>query len=500
MLKIKKHILILLLLCMLVPLFSQVVSFRLTAASESQNIFASELYGAKWMSLNHFFKIFGEINLLNTEDWSLTATLSGKKYKFFANSAFYQINGKWFHLPTAVERLSYGLYIPEREFIRVLALDAYPDLHYDVADGHYILVSSDFSISAVNIKEMKNGTVLRIKTTKAFRKEHCRVWQGNNQYLYISIYSATADMNGLAKKYNEGVIREIIPVMAKDMLQFNIKLRMKIDGIDYYIDQESGDIVISLRHSYQKSQTPLNETEIKNRWLIDTIVIDPGHGGKKSPGSIAPDGTLEKDITLDVSLRLGRLLEEKLGVNVVYTRTKDVFVPLYQRPKIANEASGKLFVSVHCNSVDSSKPYGTETFLLAARSTEKSIEIAARENKVIELEEDKERYEKLLSPEQYILSTMAQSVYMKESEDLAQAVESKFKSRLGTKSRGVKQASFIVLIGPAMPAILTEIGFISNWTELGKLKKDSYRQEIAYSLYLAISEFKENYEKEIKEN
>jgi N-acetylmuramoyl-L-alanine amidase len=176
-----------------------------------------------------------------------------------------------------------------------------------------------------------------------------------------------------------------------------------------------------------------------------------------------------------------------------------VFVPLYQRPKIANEAGGKLFVSIHCNAVDNSRPYGTETFLLAARSTEKSIEIAARENKVIELEDDTERYEKMLSPEQYILSTMAQSVYMKESEDLAQAVESKYKSRLGAKSRGVKQASFIVLIGPAMPAILTEIGFISNWTELGKLKKDSYRQEIAYSLYLSIKDFKENYEKEIKE-
>jgi len=209
---------------------------------------------------------------------------------------------------------------------------------------------------------------------------------------------------------------------------------------------------------------------------------------------------LEKDITLDVSRRLGRLLKEKLGVNVVFTREKDVFVPLWQRPKIANEAGGKLFISIHCNSSESSRPYGTETFILSPKSTQKSIDIAARENKVIELEDDKERYEKLLSPEQYILSTMAQGVYMKESEILAQSVETKFKNRVGTKTRGIKQASFIVLIGPAMPAILTEIGFISNWTELGKLKKDSYRQEIAYSLYLAISEFKKNYEKEIKEN
>ncbi len=500
MLKIKKYILALLLCCMLVPLFSQVVSFRLTASSESQNIFASQLYGAKWMSLNHFFKTFGDINDLDTDEWSLMASLSGKQYIFYANSAFYQINGKWFHLPTTVERMSYGLYIPEKEFIRVLKLDAFPDLQLNIADNHYILAPSDFSVTSVSLREMKNGTIVRIKTNTAFRKDHCRVWQGNNQYLYISIYGASADMNALARKYDDGVIREIIPVMAKDMLQFNIKLRMKINGMDYYIDPETQDIVISLRHAYQKTTTPINGSEIKNRWLIDTIVIDPGHGGKKTPGAIAPDGTLEKDIVLDVSRRLGRLLKEKLSVKVVYTREKDIFVPLWQRPKIANEAGGKLFISIHCNSSESSRPYGTETFILSPKSTQKSIDIAARENKVIELEDDKERYEKLLSPEQYILSTMAQSVYMKESEILAQSVESKFKNRVGTKTRGVKQASFIVLIGPAMPAILTEIGFISNWGELGKLKKDSYRQEIAYSLYLAISEFKKNYEKEIKEN
>jgi N-acetylmuramoyl-L-alanine amidase len=497
--KLKKYILTLLLCCMLVPLFSQVVSFRLTASAESQNIFASELYGAKWMSLNHFFKTFGDINDLDMEEWSLTATLSGKQYKFYANSAFYQINGKWFHLPTTVERMSYGLYIAEKEFIRVLKLDAFPGLQFNIADAHYILAPSDFSITGVTLREMKNGTIVRIKTKTAFRKDHCRIWQGNNQYLYISIYGASADMNALARKYDKGVIREIFPVMAKDMLQFNIKLRMKINGMDYYIDPETQDIVISLRHAYQKTTTPINQTEIKNRWLIDTIVIDPGHGGS-DPGSIAPDGTFEKDIALDVSRRLGRLLKEKLGVNIVFTRDKNIFIPLWKRPKIANEAGGKLFISIHCNSFHTSRPYGTETYILAPKSSQKSIDIAARENKVIELEDDTERYEKMLSSEQYILSTMAQSVYMKESEALAQAVESKFKNRVGTKTRGVKQGNWIVLIGPAMPAILTEIGFISNWNELAKLKKDSYRQEIAYSLYLAISEFKKNYEKEIKEN
>ncbi len=497
--KSRQYILVLFLLLLSVPLFAQVVPFSLTLGSETKNVFASDLYGARWVSLNSFFRSFGVVEKMDTENWELRTTLSGKTYKFYANSSFYQVNGKWFHLATTVERLGNGLYIPEKEFILVLHREAFPEMVKDIVSGAYILAPTEFSITGMNILEMKNGTIVRLKTSKFFRKDHCRVWQGANQYLYISIYDATADMNGLARTFDHGVIREIVPVQAKEMLQFNMKLRMRIKSMDYYIDQNNGDIVISLRHDYQKNQTPINETQIKNRWLIDTIVIDPGHGGRKSPGAIGPDGTLEKTIALDVSRRLGSMLEDKLGVKVIYTRENDVFIPLYQRPKIANEAGGKLFISIHCNSSTSSSPYGTETYILAPKSTEKSIEIAARENKVIELEEDRERYEKMLSSEQYILSTMAQSVYMKESEMLAQSIETKFKGRLGAKSRGVKQASFIVLIGPAMPAVLTEIGFISNWRELSNLKKDSYRQEVAYSLYQAIRDFKNNFEKEIKE-
>ncbi len=498
--KMRKYIVSIIIIMMTIPAFSQVAGFRLNASSEPREIYASYLYGAKWMSLNHFFKTYGELHSVNTEDWSITATLSGKEYIFYANSTFYRFNGEWHHLPCTVERLSYGLYIPEAEFIRILMQDAFPDLYYDQGSEQYILSPGKFSIADIRLREMKNGTVIRVKTNKSFPKEHCRIWQGNNQYLYISVYGATADMNLLRRSYSSGVIREIIPLMAKEMLQFNVKLRMKIDGIDYFIEPETGDIIISLRHNYQKNAVPSDKSIAKNRWLIDTIVLDPGHGGKRSPGAVAPDGTMEKDIVLDVSRRLGNLLKKELGVNVVYTRETDEFVPLWQRPKIANEASGKLFISIHCNAAESSRAYGTETFLLSPKSTEKSIEIAARENKVIELEDDKERYEKLLSPEQYILSTMAQSIYMKESETLAQAVESAFENRMGCRTRGVKQASFIVLIGPAMPAILTEIGFISNWKELTNLKKDSYRQEIAQSLYLAISDFKENYEREIVEN
>lgn len=476
-------------------LSADVVAFRTNSVTPAREVYSASLYGESWMSLNHFFKSFGEQKSMDLKNWVLKGELSGKPYIFYANSSFYQVNGKWRHLPVTVERLGNGLYIPVKEFSYILKHDAFPEISYDKEIREYILSSTEFSITGIDIRELSNGTIIRIRTAKNFPKEHCTVWRGNNQYLYASIYGASTDLNALRRTYSSGVIRQIVPVMAKQNLQFNIKLRSRIEGMDYYLDAKTHDLVISLRH--QSTQKPLvNLENYRHRWLIDTIVIDPGHGGR-DPGAIAPDGTYEKDIAFDIALRLGRLIKRKTDIAVVYTRDKDYFIPLWQRPKIANEAHGKLFISIHCNSSESSRPYGTETYILAPKSTPQAIEIAARENNVIELEADKERYERMLLPEQYILATMAQSVYIRESEKLAQAVEKNYKSRMGVKTRGVKQANWIVLIGASMPAILTEVGFISNWNELGKLKKESYRQEVAQSLFMTIMDFKKEYEKEI---
>ena len=205
-------------------------------------------------------------------------------------------------------------------------------------------------------------------------------------------------------------------------------------------------------------------------------------------------GTKEKNITLDIIKRVGRLLEKNTHIKVIYTRDEDVFVPLWKRTKIANENNGKLFVSVHANGNRNRSARGFETYLLRPGRTKDAMEVAARENGVIELEDSQNGKYPELTDENLIMATMAQSMFMKESEDLAALVQTEMQKRLNSKNRGVKQAGFVVLIGASMPNILIEVGFLTNSTEEKNLGKADYRQKIAEAIFNTVTKFKESRE------
>lgn len=232
---------------------------------------------------------------------------------------------------------------------------------------------------------------------------------------------------------------------------------------------------------------------IKSRWELDTVVLDAGHGGKDA-GALGKNGTKEKDITLDIVKRVGRLLEKNTHIKVKYTRNEDVFVPLWKRTRIANEVNGKLFVSVHVNGNRNRSARGFETYLLKPGRNDDAIEVAARENGVIELEESREGLYPELTAENMIMATMAQSMFMKESEDLAGMVQKEMQHNLNSKNRGVKQAGFVVLVGASMPNVLVEVGFITNPTEEKNMRKPAYRQKIAEAIYRSIVTFKKSRE------
>ena len=134
--------------------------------------------------------------------------------------------------------------------------------------------------------------------------------------------------------------------------------------------------------------------KIRKKWMLDTIVIDPGHGGK-DPGTLGQKGTKEKDIVLDIALRLCNIIEKEMGVKVIYTRKPDVFIPLWKRTKIANESGGKVFISIHANSTTNNNVSGFETFLLRPGKTDDAIDVAQRENSVINLEDSDYSYKDL---------------------------------------------------------------------------------------------------------
>ncbi|HEY6184478.1 MAG TPA: N-acetylmuramoyl-L-alanine amidase, partial [Terriglobales bacterium] len=217
---------------------------------------------------------------------------------------------------------------------------------------------------------------------------------------------------------------------------------------------------------------------------IGRIVIDPGHGGHDS-GTIGPNGLEEKDLVLEVGRRLGKLLESRLGADVVYTRSDDTFIPLETRTAIANQEQADLFVSIHANSSNDPDARGVETYYLNFTSSPEALEVAARENAVSS---------KSIHELQDLVKKIALKEKIEESKEFASDVQTALHGGLSTKganirNRGVKKAPFIVLIGANMPSILAEISFVSNPTDERRLRTSEYRQKIAESLYRGISKY-----------
>ncbi len=217
---------------------------------------------------------------------------------------------------------------------------------------------------------------------------------------------------------------------------------------------------------------------------IGRIVIDAGHGGHDS-GTLGPDGIEEKDVVLDVALRLGKLLHDRLGAEVVYTRADDTFVPLETRTAIANKAQADLFISVHANSSGDPDVRGVEVYYLNFTSDPEAMEVASRENAV-----SSQRVNQLSD----LVKKIALKDKIDESRELAADVDQSLYSGLrkgngGLKDRGVKKAPFVVLIGANMPSILAEISFVTNPDDAEQLQTPEYRERVAESLYNGIARY-----------
>jgi N-acetylmuramoyl-L-alanine amidase len=226
------------------------------------------------------------------------------------------------------------------------------------------------------------------------------------------------------------------------------------------------------------------------------VVLDAGHGGK-DPGAQS-FGLKEKDVALNVSLLVGKLLDNEKDIEFIYTRKTDIFIGLRERATIANKAKADLFISIHANAVNNSRPYGTETFVLGLHRNQDNLEIAMRENQVIELEENyEEKYDGFdpKSPESYIGFSLMQEEYLDQSILLASHIQDNFTKKLSRNSRGVKQAGFLVLRETYMPSVLVELGFLTNKKENTFLKSKNGQHQLAQQISNAILDYKHTLDK-----
>jgi N-acetylmuramoyl-L-alanine amidase len=390
-----------------------------------------------------------------------------------------------------------------------------------------------YDIPSISIQPKLNGMLIRVASQKKI--EDVESWLRADGWFYVTLADVKADVATINATKSAGIIGQVIAIQSPTSVQLTFKLAGKIAATEILRDENSNDLLLSIRvpepkevpppavemkvvvpekkppavpeekvePTTEKRQTPSSSPDLttqKKRWELDVVVIDPGHGGY-DPGTIGVTGTKEKDVTLGIARKLGLLIDaDRSGlreVKTIFTRSTDVFVPLYRRGQIANESGGKLFVSIHCNSM-AKKPNprrGFEVYLLRPGRTEDAIAIAEQENAVIQLEEGYEDRYQELTDENFILVTMAQSAYMRSSERLADLVQKQMASVAGLQNQGVKQAGFYVLVGAAMPNVLVETAYLSNREDEKYLKSSAGQQKIAEALYRAIKKYKTEYEK-----
>ena len=411
-------------------------------------------------------------------------------------------------LPIAATVGSGDYYIPVSTLSKILKI---------VVDGE-ISVDDQFSVLAINkrifdlnrviVEEKSNGTLIRFPLLKKLEDfENHQDDAGNN---YLTLVNVKGDIDALNAVETKGLMKALIATqLSSGALQIIVKVPPKeTAGVDFQYNEKTQELYMSIRQSGenkliqgQSTNVPIDQSaHLKDKWALDVIVLDAGHGGI-DPGTHGAKGTKEKDVAFAVVKKLGAMIEKNYPeIKVVYTRNEDKKIPLEERGKIANKAKGKLFISVHCNANPKRSANGVETYFLGLHKSDEALEVSKRENSVILDEEDHAAKYKDFTDENLILLTMAQSAFIEQSEKIALNVSGQLSKNAGLQNRGVKQAGFIVLWTPSMPSILCEIGYLTNKNEEKVLSSKDGQEKIAKSIFNSIKSFKEDYEESLGMN
>lgn len=481
--------------------------------------------GISYIPVTEFAKVLGAPVYLNKDASKAEVKFEENKLKITGRNQFFILTGpeqkqQVYQIPVSTLLINDEIFIPVSYIAEIFGAAAKKEIIFSEEDKNIGIkeasaprrvvsgeakktfeapgVSSKYDIYGIEIEEKSNGTLIRLKSSRKIPIPKNSV---DKNILFIFFNNITFQPNLAKQAKPAGLVKSAQTryISGKNVqIEFDLKEGFSSHEISYAPD--NNDLMIALHNRIFESPAKNNIEELKNKWALDAIVIDAGHGGKDA-GAIGVNGTKEKDINLALALKLGSLIKKEMpGIKVVYTRSNDTFVELYKRGKIANENGGKLFISIHCNSMPKkpSDSRGFEVYLLRQGKTKEAIEIAEFENSVIKYEDNPTRYKKL-TDENFIFVSMAHSAFMRFSESFSDLLNQTWKKEVQTPSRGIKQAGFYVLIGASMPSVLIESGFLSNPQEEKFLNTTTGQNEIARAVFESIRKYKSYYESSILE-
>ena len=481
---------------------------------------------SKFLSGNYYYNPTAQKIEMKFQNYNLKVTA---KNQFFVLSSKYNYENEVYQIPISTLSIKNDVFIPAVYSLRYVEMayqkrlifsdkeknlivtgdpiDAFEQL--EEANSANIIVTkkapidSDYDIYGIEVSEMANGTLIRINSQKRINMFRSSILEGK---LLFFVSGVSIDPSFVKQFKPTGVVRKVNVKHVKGNIQ--IEFALKNGGSitnsmqSSSKDVDTDDILISIQNDVLDKFRKDISAE-KEKWNFDVLVLDAGHGGKDG-GAVGITGVKEKNVNLAVALELEKLMKQKMpDVKVVQTRRTDKFIELSERGKIANKNDGKLFISIHANSLGGKKRsnvQGFEVYLLRPGRTQEAIGVAEFENSVIDFEKDKAKY-KELTDENFILVSMAHSAYMRYSERFAGILDQNWNRNIKRiPSRGVKQAGFYVLVGASMPSVLVETGFLSNKKDEAYLNSKKGQKEIANTIFKTITDYRKFYNKQMQES
>lgn len=425
----------------------------------------------------------------------LTCSKNGEVLSFVQDNTFWVSGGATRQLSQAPLRIGGQLYASITDLLDVFKSESVKLIWNTSTRTVELSESAGYSIKTVLCEKKQNGTLLTIDLGDSLLFDITYFYPN----LTVNFLKGTIDTQKIRSIGACGVVKSLSAVQFKESAQVSILLNQKIEEPVYDYVEDTRRLMLSLRPEKRVEAgavfKPSNTLQVE---LLKTVVIDPGHGGK-DPGAIGVGGVKEKDVVLSIALKLRDMLKKTEGITVYLTREKDVFIPLQDRTKFANDKKADLFISIHADAISGNAQRkkitrGYKVYFLSQAKNEEDKLVAMRENAVIKLEDRPQNYSSL----QNVLIDLAGNEYLKESQDLCILLDQKFDSGLKKKipklHLGVGQANFWVLNGAYMPSVLIEVGFLSNATEEKLLADNVFQKSIASSIYDAIIKFKKGYE------
>ncbi len=482
---------------------------------------------SKILSGNFYYNPTAQKVEMKFENYNLKVTA---KNQFFVITSKYNYEKDVYQIPISTQLIKNDIFIPILYSLKYVELAYQKKLLYNDKDKNLVVtsklvdvfesigrketsptvrvvkkkkVNSKYDIYGIEISEMTNGTLIRLETTRQINMFRSSIHNGK---LYVFISGASIDPNFSKKFKPAGVVRKVKVKHVKGNKQIEFTLKNGITISDSMQsaqkDIDTDDILISIQNDVLNKFTKDLSVD-KAKWNFDVLVIDAGHGGKDG-GATGITGVKEKNVNLSIALELEKIMKQKMSdVKVILTRRTDKFIELSERGKIANKNHGKLFISIHANSLEGRKRSnvsGFEVYLLRPGRTQEAIGVAEFENSVIDFEKDKSKYKKL-TDENFILVSMAHSASMRYSEKFAGILNQNWNKNVkAIHTRGVKQAGFYVLVGASMPSVLIETGFLSNKKDEAYLNSKKGKREIATTIYKSIANYRKYYDEQMKEN